>query len=374
MRALPLKFFDECANEPPKPWAVKGVLALNEDSSWFGPAGSLKSTLLTDLAVHLAAGKDWRGFKTKMQAGVVYFAFERAALTRRRLAAYAKRDGLATLPISVADQIVDLIDVSCVEIITETIKAAEARFGIPVGLIILDTYAKGVAAGGGDEDKAQHTNAVAANLKRIHEYVGQPLHIALIGHTGKDESRGERGSSAKTGHIDVGVQISGEGKVKTATVVKGNDQPEDALTAFEGEEIAIGFDADGDALTAFIVSPRTVQAAPEGASRLSDMQVLALDALKRAIAAHGTGGAVAVDIWREELFRSGVLDGEAKNPREPFRRLRNGLARLRRIVEQDGTVRIGYALGITPMASPSIVPPPPGGTVLLSPLPPLPVR
>jgi RecA-family ATPase len=80
---LALKFFDECCNEPAKPWLIKGVMAMDEDSTWFGPPGSLKSTLLVDLAIHLAAGKNWRGFKTKVQTGIVYFALERASLTRR---------------------------------------------------------------------------------------------------------------------------------------------------------------------------------------------------------------------------------------------------------------------------------------------------
>ena len=44
----------------------------------------------------------------------------------------------------------------------------------PVGLIVIDTYAKGIAAGGGDEDKAQHANIVAANLKMIHERLKIP--------------------------------------------------------------------------------------------------------------------------------------------------------------------------------------------------------
>lgn len=348
MTALPLKFFDECANEPTKPWVIKGVLALDEDSSWYGPAGSLKSALLADIAVHLAAGRNWRGFKTKMRAGVVFFAFERAALTRRRFAAYAKRDGHTGLPISVADQIVDLIDPGCVEIIAATVAAAEQRFGVLVGLIVVDTYAKGVAAGGADEDKAQHVNIVAANLKRIHERVGHPIHIATIGHTGKDEAKGERGSSAKTGHIDVGVQISGDGKVKTATVTKGNDQAEGVLTSFMGEEVAMGTDPDGDALTAFIVSPVAVQA-PQGAgARLSDGQVLALDALRKATAEHGEGGAVAIERWRDELFKSGALNRDAANPRADFKRLRNALARRLRIIEQDGAVRMRSG-GITPM-------------------------
>ena len=165
------------------------------------------------------------------------------------------------------------------------------------------------------------------------------------------------------------MQISGGEKVKTATIVKANDQAEGVLTSFMGEEVVVGHDTDGDALTAFIVSPMTVQGAPEQASRLSDMQVLASDALREAIKQHGTGGAVALDQWKEELFRRGVLDSGAKNPREPFRRLRNTLARLRRIVEQDGVVRLGYAA----MASPSIVPPQ-GGDSSSTTMPPLPVR
>lgn len=372
MPALSLKFFDECANEPAKPWLIKGVLALDEDSSWYGPPGSLKSTLLTDIGVALAAQKkEWRGFKVKMAAGVIYFAFERAGLTRRRLAAYAKRDGLKNLPIAVADEIVDLIDESCVDKIVDTIKAAESRFGVAVGLAIFDTWAKGVAAGGADEDKAQHVNVVAANLKRVHERLGHPIHIATIGHTGKDETKGERGSSAKTGHIDLGVQISGD-KTKTATITKANDQAEGVLTSFMGEEVTVGTDADGDAMTAFIVSPVAVQASPEHASRLSDRQVLAMDALRNAIKEHGQRGAVAVDQWRDEMFRSGALDRNAKNPRADFKRVRDALVRLRRVVEENGMVRFASAAGHTPLTSPSIVPA--GGNSSLTTMPAIPFR
>ncbi|SDJ34017.1 AAA domain-containing protein [Bradyrhizobium sp. Rc2d] len=359
-----MKFFDECTNEPAKPWLIKGVLALDEDSSWYGPAGGLKSSLLTDIAVHGAAGRDWRGFKTKQKFGTVYFALERAGLQRRRLAAYAKRDGHAGLPIAVVDQIVDLTDEASVRIVIATITTAQERFGVPVGLAIFDTYAKAVAAGGGDEDKAQHVNLVAANLKRIHDQLGQPIHLATIGHTGKDETKGERGSSAKTGHIDLGVQISGD-KVKTATITKANDQPEGVLTSFVGQEVTVGTDADGDDLTAFIVSPMAVQAAPEQASRLSDNQVNALDTLKTTIKDHGQKGAVAVHAWKEELFRRGVLDRDAPNPREPFRRLKASLIKTQRIEEDNGMVRFTStnAIPMTTRAaagiiSPCPVPPP----------------
>jgi hypothetical protein len=83
---------------------------------------------------------------------------------------------------------------------------------------------------------------------------------------------------------------------------------------------------------------------------------------------NGQKGSVAVDHWRDELFRSGALDRDAKNPREPFRRLRDALACMQRIVERDGMVSIGYPTGIAPMVgAPSIVPRPGG-----NPLPPMP--
>ncbi|ARQ01710.1 AAA family ATPase [Pseudorhodoplanes sinuspersici] len=345
-QALPLTFFDECSTPTPKKWLVKGVVAKGENSSVFGAPGSLKSAMLTDIAVHTAAGKDWRGFKHKERAGVVYFAFERADQVRRRLSAYAKRDGMSGLPMAVTGQIVDMLNPSCVDIIVQTVRAAEARFGMPVGVIVIDTWSKGIAAGGGDEDKARDQNIVAANLRRIHELLD--VHIAGVGHSGKDETRGERGSNARQGDVDLQIHITGDA-VKTATVIKANDQPEGALTSFAGEVVNLGVDEDGDAVTAFILSMAAV-AAPKATSRLSDRQVLALDALKTAIKEHGQAGAVAVDRWRDELFRIGVLDIEAKNPREPFRRLRDALARSQRIAESDGMVRIGMpTLGPSPL-------------------------
>src|SRR4029079_9653528 len=165
---------------------MKGVIAKGETSSQIGPPGAGKSVGLTDLAVHLADAADWRGYRCKGKSGVLIFAFERADLTKRRLTAYAKQRGKHDLPIAVAGQILNLMDPTCVEIMLATIRAAEQDFGCDLGLIIIDTYAKGIAAGGGDEDKARDQNRVLVNLRRLHELA--TLHTAIIGHTGKDET------------------------------------------------------------------------------------------------------------------------------------------------------------------------------------------
>ena len=63
-----------------KPWVIKKVMALGEVSSWIGPPGGAKSALLTDAAIHVANGTDWRGYKIKQQRGAIYFALERVGL------------------------------------------------------------------------------------------------------------------------------------------------------------------------------------------------------------------------------------------------------------------------------------------------------
>lgn len=349
-----LKFqtFDECQCEPPKNWAVKGVVALGEDSSWYGKPGSLKSALLTDMHYHLAAGRTWRGHKVRRPLASVIFAFERAGLTRRRLRAYAQRDGLSNLPLAVCDQIIDLIDIGCVETITQTVTAAQDKFGVPVGLISFDTYSKGVAAGGGDEDKAQHVNLIAANLKRVHEELTNPIHIATVGHVGWNGGH-ERGSSAKLGHVDLAVEIAGD-LVRTAKIVKANDQAEGNLTSFQMETIDLGRDEDGEPLAVGILS-RSEAAAPK-ATKISDKQRNAIAALDR------LGGRATVEAWRQELLSCGTLDKGGANPRAAFKRLKEALVASGEVIERDDYVSRPGATGFPmppPMAAPIIVPPPP---------------
>jgi hypothetical protein len=257
--ALKLTYFDDCGAFALKRSILKGIIARGETSAWIAPPGAGKSALLTEISVHCAAQIDWRGHKAKEACGVVILALERGDLFKRRLRVYHQRDGLQGLPIAVADAVIDLLNPVCVELIVATVRAAEQQFGCNVGLIVIDTYAKGIAANGGDEDKARDQNRAAANLRNVHGRLD--VHIALVGHTGKDETRGARGSNAHVGDVDVMVQISGD-TIKVAQVIKGNDQPERAIAEFKLEAFELGRDEDGDPITTSIVSPEHFDVGP----------------------------------------------------------------------------------------------------------------
>jgi AAA domain len=259
--ALKLTYFDDCGKTALRRWILKGIIARGETSAWVAPPGAGKSALLTEIAIHSAAMIDWRGHRAKEACGVVVFALERGDLFKRRLDFYRQRDQLHGLPIAVVDVVIDLLNPACVGTIMATVREAERNFGCGTGMMIFDTYNKGIAAGGGDEDKARDQNRAAANLRQVHSRLENNAHIALVGHTGKDESRGARGSNAHLGDVDVMTQISGDA-VKTAAVVKGNDQAERTLAVFKMDVVETGRDEDGEAITTSIVSSDTIDTQP----------------------------------------------------------------------------------------------------------------
>lgn len=297
-----------CPTEAGKSHIIKGIFAYDETSAWVGPPGSLKSALLADATVAIASGSDWFGHRNKHQTGVVYFALERADLVRRRLLAIARSKGLERLPIAVVPAVVDLVRPDSVKKVLDTIADVEAEFYGPdydqatgVGVIIFDTWAKLIAAGGGDENQAKDAGAIFANIQRIKNVTGGP-HVALVGHTGKEADRGPRGSSAIVGDVDLLVTISGE-DIKTATISKANDAPEGPLFSFKSKVHEFGLDEDGDSITVNIVAEADRSPSPSRPAepKLSTNQRV----MYRLLSEAGPSG-LAVDTWNELAREQGL--------------------------------------------------------------------
>ena len=351
---LAMTLFDDVENYTKKSWLMKGVIAKGETSMWVAPPKKLKSALLTDIAIHLASGTDWRGYRSKEECGVVYFAFERADLVKRRLAAHRKREELTGLPIATVGRIINLMHPECVEVIVATIRDAEKSFGRSVGFAIFDTLAKGIAAGSGDENQAKDLGAALANLRRVQEMTG--AHIAIIHHTGKDETKGPRGSNSQVGDVDVLVQLSGDA-IKVATVTGANDQAEGELTRFEGEIVVLGVDEDGDEISTMIISADDCGVAwgrSETKVKLSNTEQRAMQMLYNALNDSGkdapsTGEfpnrvkVVPVDTWRTYCKRGGISSGESDGAfRQAFRRVLMSLTAKYRIGVWNDLVWVAY--------------------------------
>jgi hypothetical protein len=295
-KAFPFKLFDEMALEPvAKRWLIKGILARGETSAWIAPPGGMKSALLAQASICVAGGLDWLGKRNKGAAGVVYFALERSDLVEKRMKAHRLKLGLQKLPIAVVPVTFDLIKPASVKRVIETIRDVEEESGAEIGLVIFDTFAKLIAAGGGDENQARDQGAVFANVQRIKNKVD--AHFAIIGHTGKNVDLGARGSNAILGDVDVMVTISGEA-IRTATVTKANDAPEGPLFSFQSEVFEFDRDEDGDPVTVNIVSDEVVSSQIEkkpGEPKLTATQRIMFRILHEA----GSAG-LNVEEWNDQ--------------------------------------------------------------------------
>jgi hypothetical protein len=338
-----------------KDWIIKNVIAAGETSSWIGPPGAGKSALVTDLAIHIASGKDWRGYRSKEQCGVVYFALERGELVKRRLIAHAGRTmGFPTkLPFSIARQVINLLKPTCVAEIVATIKSASEHHGRNIGVIIIDTYAKGIAAGGGDENSAKDQNMTLANLRRVQDETG--VHVAIVGHTGKDETRGARGSNAFVGDVDMMVQFSGENNTRIAEIVINKDGADGVLTRYKLEVAVLGKDEDGDDITTAIVSTDKLDSDKDiSRAELSKSQRKAMELLERAIIdegrdapvsseyPRGIGKVVTLGTWKACCIKGGLSVGKKESADTAFRRAVRDLDAMHRIGMWDGNVWIAY--------------------------------
>jgi hypothetical protein len=223
--------------------------------------------------------------------------------------------------------VIDLMNPKTVDQIVATIDVVEARFGLPVGLIIFDTYPKAVAAGGGDEDKARDQGVAFTNLQRIKDV--RPVHIALVGHCGKDKSRGARGSNAWLGDADVMIEIDGS-NIRTATVTKANDMADGPLGSFRAEIVDLGLDEDGDLINVSIATPiDDVTAVVKKSSEkpLTPAAKVGLRALTEALLEFGETPpasnhipagvkTVAVQRWREYAYRLGISHSNEPRARQ----------------------------------------------------------
>jgi hypothetical protein len=256
---------DPISVDEPKDWIMKGLIAKGEHSRLIAPPKMMKSALEASISNHLAAGVDFRGFKVKRKVGVLYCALERPGLTKRRLVAEQRLMEWTGLPIKLCRERFSLASAADAKRLVATINQASDELGHLVEYVTIDTSAKLIAAHGGDEQQAKDNALVWGYLSDVRAATG--VHTAVIGHTGKNVERGERGSNASLGDADIVISIEGDGNVKTVTVTDANDLPEGKLFSFSGQHYSFGVDEDGDEDSVYIVAQESVFGEPETAAK-----------------------------------------------------------------------------------------------------------
>jgi hypothetical protein len=213
----------------------------------------------------------------------------------------------------------------------ELIASIKAQLGknLP-GVLFLDTLNRSsVGSESKDEDMARFLAAA--------EGVAQELNCAvvIVHHCGIDASR-PRGHTSLSGAAESQLKVErADGGQVVVTVELAKDFAEGTEIFSRLDRVELGTDADS--ITTLVVPPVEGPIQRRAITRkLSPRQQLALAALDECAASNGTPAptnlelqartvVVQINAWREELYRKGVLDREAKSPREEFKRVRQQL-------------------------------------------------
>ena len=325
---LHFTLYRDIERAPRKIWLVENFLGAGELSCYFGPPGCGKSVLAGDLAAHIAAGRTWFGRRVT-QGAVLYVAAERAALVRRRFAAWRLSHDINDIPLAILSGTIDLRSTRDAERIVDLMHRLEDKTGQKGVLIEIDTVSRVLA--GGDENSSKEVGALIGSLAHIQNATSAA--IGLLHHVPHDQQR-MRGHGALLAACDTTVHIENAGGSRTGRIDKTNDGAEDEMLAFTFISVELYRDPDsGQITTAPVVQP--VDGAPPKTrtkEKLTKAAQIALRALQEAIielgetlppSNHIPSGklVVSLETWRQYSYRAGVStsdDGSAK--RKAFQR------------------------------------------------------
>ena len=291
----------------------------------FGPTQSGKSFFSCDLAFHVAAGWQWRGHRVR-QGGVLCVAAEGGHAIINRMAAFQQHHDVKfdEVPIGVVFAPTNLLSNSGVDQIL-----ADAGSVPNLVLVLIDTAARVMP--GGKEDTEDMGQFVAA-CDRIRAETRAA--VAVVHHTGKDATRGSRGSSVLPAAVDTTIEVTRDSttKIITAEITKQRDGEIGVQFAFRLDLLQLGMDEDGDPITSCVVVPDdTPPSGKRSRPKVTGTARTALDLLSRAIADAGktvptsnhtpaNAIGVRIELWRKYFNQGSAADTTPDAKRMAFKR------------------------------------------------------
>lgn len=306
--AFNARWFHEISGKKPvRNWLVKGLILAGSFGVIFGPPGSGKSFLTTDLMLSSAAlelpeqQETWFGHRLK-RFGVIYVIAEGADDFEIRLHAWRVENRIEpdqVLPFVFLPTGIDMrsSEADTIKLAAE-VKAISAQMleqtGVEVGAVVIDTVARALA--GGNENASDVMGAFIINCGKLQSATG----AAVIGvhHGGKEAGRGPRGHEGLHGAADFELEVVGaHGDEPNAwTIRKLKAGPAGATHKFRLKPMSVGQDEDGDAVISCVVLDAEAQRAARGAAepvkkrpafKLRDGEIEFLRAFEVAIQQHG---------------------------------------------------------------------------------------
>jgi hypothetical protein len=288
---------------PPPVWRIKGVLPAAGVAAVFGASASGKTFLALDMAAAIAAGAPWFGLRVRA-APVLYVGLEGEAGIASRVKAMEKaRSGgvpaglqliLQPWCVTTAQDVADL--------------AAVAPRG---GVVFIDTLNR--AAPSADENSSRDMGAILEGAKTLARMTDGL--VVWVHHSGKDAAKGMRGHSSLFAAMDAVLEVERSGNARMWSVAKAKDGQDGTRHGFALRPVALGTDADGDAVTSCVIEQQYLAAAPV---KLGTQAIEALRILTELDTAN-EGKGVSTEAWRTAFYAS-MANSKLDTKKKAFQR------------------------------------------------------
>lgn len=225
---------DDVESLPPPRWLVPGVLTEGSLAAIYGAPESGKSFLAVDMSMAIAGGVDWHGRQVE-RGGVLYIAAEGAPGLGKRFRAW-KVDRCAQGRRFDLHLMRDDLNLAAEKDggVRAFAQAVTDELG-PLRLIVIDTLNQ--TAAGADENSAKDMGRYIASMKLLRNATGAA--VVVVHHSGKDLSKGMRGSTALLGAMDTTVEVerASDGRSIKVTVKKQKDAEREPPMRFNMEKV-----------------------------------------------------------------------------------------------------------------------------------------
>lgn len=235
-------------------WIIKGVLPRAELAVVYGESGSGKSFAVLDMVAAVARGIPWRGHRVT-KGRVVYICAEGAGGFRKRLIAYAARQGISLTDIELF-VIPNAPNLLLKDEALELTKAIVAAVG-KADIVVVDTLAQ--TTPGGNENAGEDMGKALSHCKGIHR--GTKALVLLVHHSGKDASKGARGWSGVRAACDAEFEVVRLPMGRMLRTSKQKDGDDGEAWGFDLDIVDIGTDEDGDVVTSCVIKETEVNLA-----------------------------------------------------------------------------------------------------------------
>jgi hypothetical protein len=238
------------SEDVPPEWTISGMFERGTLASVFGATGSFKSFLTIDMAVHVAAGRDWHGRPVR-QGGVVYLCGEGHRGMSRRMKAARRHHGMPEdLPLVVSSRAKNLMRVEEQKYVHAEIDAAMEVLGQRIEMIVIDTRRR-FMAGDGNKDEDVDVFRDACDALRLR----YDCLVLVVHHTGHGDLTRSKGASGWGQDLDDEYRMAvTEGLTASLSDTKGKERPGGSEFTVTFEPIPLdAVDWDGDEVSSLAV-------------------------------------------------------------------------------------------------------------------------